>query len=255
MRVPAILSDLDATLTRLIKQTLLSPLKAAATDEIRHLAFRHYMSRAARSPALLDGPVFLAALREAWGNVDYSADVSFLAEAVERVRAVGDGAVLECGSGLSTILLSLAAPPQCELWVLENDVQWLERVATVIRHYQLHRVRLIHAPLRSYGAYMWYAAPVQRMPRFDLVICDGPPETTRGGRYGLLPVMAPCLTDDAVIVLDDANTANGRAVLARWADEGPAHVALRQGADGVFGVVTLQKRTASGAHSIPQPAR
>jgi hypothetical protein len=106
VRVPAILSDLDATLARLIKQTLLSPLKTAATEEIRHLAFRHCMNRATRSPARLESPAFLAEIREAWGNVDYSADVAFLAEAVERVRGVGDGAVLECGSGLSTILPS-----------------------------------------------------------------------------------------------------------------------------------------------------
>lgn len=251
MRFPAVLSDVDTTLTRFIKQTLLSPLKAAAKDGLRQRLFQLYMNRAAHSPSLLEDPAFLADMREAWGNIDYSADPSFLAEALERMRGLTGGAVLECGSGLSTILISLSAPRRsgCEIWVLESDLPWLERVGAVIRQHQLNNVRLIHAPLRSYGAYTWYAAPIQRMPRFELVICDGPPEATLGGRYGLLPVMAPYLADDAVIVLDDADTAIGRAVLARWADEGPAHVDLRHGPDGVFGVATLQKHSAS-AHSI-----
>ena len=76
---------------------------------------------------------------------------------------------------------------------------------------------------------MWYGAPLraprgwsrrggvgaQPMPRFDLVICDGPTEATPGGRYGLLPIMARHLSEDAVVRLDDADTKTGRDVLAR----------------------------------------
>ena len=54
--------------------------------------------------------------------------------------------------------------------------------------------------------------------------------------------MTPYLADDAVILFDDADTAIGRAVLARWQDEGLARVELRESSDGVFAIVTVQKR-------------
>lgn len=256
---PSVLSSLgssfhsDNSLVRSIKQTLLRPLKAAAKEGLRQLAFRRCVNRAARSAALLTDPVFLAEIREAWGNLAYSADVSFLTEALGRVRCGGAGAVLECGSGISTILMGLSMPrrPGCEIWSLENDTRWLKRTASVVSRYYLGNVQLVHAPLRFYDDYMWYAAPFQRMPQFDLVICDGPTEATPGGRYGLLPVMAPHLADDAVVMVDDADTAVARGVLARWTDEGLARVELRDGVDGVFAIATVQKHaSAARAHSI-----
>jgi len=240
----------DNSLVRSIKLALLRPMKAAAKEGLRQLAFRRCMNRAARSPSLLADPAFLAEIREAWGNLAYSAEVSFLTEAIGRVRGAAGSAVLECGSGISTILMGLSLPPGCEIWALENDARWLERVTSVASQYHLGNVQLVHAPLQSYGDYMWYAAPVERMPRFHLVICDGPTEATPGGRYGLLPVMASRLADDAVILIDDADTAVAHGVLARWADDGLARVELREGLDGVFAIVMLQRHTSAATHSI-----
>lgn len=237
-------SSLDKpSLVRSIKRALLRPLRAAAKERLRQLSFRRYMNQAIRWPSLLDDTPFLAGIREAWGNVDYSADVSFLTEALRRARGGARGAVLECGSGISTILMGLSMPRPAgrEIWALESDARWVERVTAVTQQYQLSNVRIVHAPLQSYGDYMWYAAPLQRMPLFQLVICDGPTETTPGGRYGILPVMAPRLADDAVVLVDDADTAIGREVLARWADEGLARVELRDGVDGAFGIATVRK--------------
>jgi len=240
----------DNSLVRSIKLALLRPMKAAAKEGLRQLAFRRCMNRAARSPSLLADPAFLAAIREAWGNLAYSADVSFLTEAIGRVRGAAGRAVLECGSGISTILMGLSLPrrPGREIWALENDARWLERVRSVASQYHLGNVQLVHAPLQSYGDYMWYAAPVERMPRFHLVICDGPTEATPGGRYGLLPVMASRLADDAVILIDDADTAVAHGVLARWADDGLARVELRENLDGAFAIARLQKHTSAATH-------
>jgi predicted O-methyltransferase YrrM len=225
-----------------LKGALPRPLKTSAKEILRRLRFRRYANRAARSPACFADTTFLAGISEAWGNVDYSADTSFLVDTLARVRSDPGGSVLECGSGLSTILMGLAMPPSSgyEIWAFENDFRWVERVGLVTRRHQLRHVRLIHTPLRSYGDYTWYAPPLQ-CPRFHLVICDGPTEATPGGRYGLLPVMAPHLADDAVVVFDDADTAVGRAVLARWQNEGLGHVELRENSDGVFAIVTVQK--------------
>jgi len=81
------------------------------------------------------------------------------------------------------------------------------------------------APLRSWDRFDWYDPPMDCIPRgFGLVICDGPPGATRGGRFGLFPVMQDCLATDAVILLDDADRAGEREVAERWQAEWGARV-------------------------------
>lgn len=229
----------ESPLLRRIKRILPRGLKVTAKESLRRLSFHRHMNRAIRSPSVLADPSFLAGFRKSWGNEGYSADVEFLAEVLSQIRTLHGGAVLECGSGISTILMSLAMTSGT-MWTLESDPDWLQRVARVAQAYRLRNVQLIHAPLQAYGDYTWYAPPVARVPRFQLVICDAPTEATPGGRYGLLPVMAAHLADDAIILLDDAETTTGRGVLARWQDEGWARVELRESAQGAFAIVTPQ---------------
>jgi hypothetical protein len=234
----------DAPFLGPIKRVLPSRLKTAAREGWRELSFRRHMTRLLRCPSLLADTDFLASIGEAWGNSGYRADVAFLLEALARVRnGAGAGSVLECGSGLSTVLIGLAmsaGSAEDKIWALENDEYWLQRVAHVSQTYRLRNVQLIHAPLQRYGDYTWYAPPLARMPRFQLVICDGPIQATPGGRYGLLPVMAAHLAHDAVVLLDDADTESGRGVLARWQAEGRACVELRESTHGTFAILTAR---------------
>ena len=58
------------------------------------------------------------------------------------------------------------------------------------------------------------------MPRdFNLVICDGPPGTTRGGRTGMLPIMRKQLAPHCRIFVDDVNRPDESAMLKRWAEQ------------------------------------
>jgi hypothetical protein len=79
-------------------------------------------------------------------------------------------------------------------------------------------VHPILAPLSDYGEFAWYGSPeLESMPNnFSLVIADGPPENTKGGRYGLLPVMHAQLAPGAVILLDDAERVSEQTVLNQW---------------------------------------
>ena len=54
---------------------------------------------------------------------------------------------------------------------------------------------------------------------FSMVICDGPPGDTRGGRYGLLPIMKEKLSSKCIILLDDADRVSEQEVAARWSKE------------------------------------
>ena len=58
------------------------------------------------------------------------------------------------------------------------------------------------------------------LPRdFGLVVCDGPPGTIQGGRYGLMPVMGEYLRPDCRILLDDTNRRKEKELIERWAGE------------------------------------
>ena len=156
-----------------------------------------------------------------WGNQDYSGHAEYLEEVIRRAATTIDP-VLECGSGLTTILLGLFAGRRgITVWTLEHDSDWHERIAASLRQFDIKGVELVLAPLRSYGEFTWYDAPMDRMPqRFGVVVCDGPPQrTTAGDRYGLVPRMRDRLTGGSVILFDDVQTEGPDPVLARWLQE------------------------------------
>ena len=130
------------------------------------------------------------------------------------------GPVLECGSGLSTLLLGIAAERLgYDVYSLEHDEAWHARVCEAVGQLGLQRVKVISAPLVVHGDYAWYDAPGTFPPDFTLVLCDGPPAATMGGRYGLLPELRPSLAADCVILLDDAARDGEQEVLKRWTEE------------------------------------
>src|SRR5262249_48331314 len=71
--------------------------------------------------------------------------------------------------------------------------------------------------LRDYGEFSWYDPSFENMPdRFSLVICDGPPGTTKGGRYGLGAVMKHTFSPGCVILLDDTGRQQEFETARRW---------------------------------------
>jgi hypothetical protein len=184
--------------------------------------FKRAMRRFAADPeaAVRPGSGILGELVSAWGNSGWSAHEEYLRSCIDEALRC-DGPTLECGSGLSTLLLGVIAERRgFDHWALEHQAQWSARIEKEAARHGLHRVRVCTVPLRSYGGYAWYAPPLERMPaRFSMVVCDGPPAMTPGGRYGLVPVMRERLPAGCVILLDDASREQERAIARRWAFE------------------------------------
>jgi hypothetical protein len=86
--------------------------------------------------------------------------------------------------------------------------------------------------------------------RFGLVVCDGPPSQTLGGRYGLAPVMKDRLGPGCVILLDDASREGEQEVVQRWAKELPCTVS-RLGKAKPFFAVIVDDRIDSPRSSQP----
>jgi len=196
---------------------------------VREYCFRRALSEiSSLSPGEFPNHRLLQRLWTGWGNLSYSGHPEYLEEVVKRAASICDP-VLECGSGLTTILLGLFAGRRgIKVWTLEHDPEWYRLMAVALRRYRIEGVELTLAPLRSHGAFVWYDAPIDRMPkRFGLVVCDGPPQkTTKGDRYGLLPVMRESLSGGSVILFDDVKTDGPDPIVSRWVQEARASFKL-----------------------------
>lgn len=147
-----------------------------------------------------DGPTDEAVqrLHRGWSNRGFAATPELLREVGERAR--GATAVLECGSGATSLLLGALGAPT---WTLEHEPRWAQRVARHLRLVRGGSVRLQVAPLVPVGRADWYPVPDDLPARLDLVVCDGPPAATRGGRAGLVEAVGERL-HGATIIVDDA---------------------------------------------------
>ncbi len=131
--------------------------------------------------------------------------------------------VVECGAGVSTIVLArlLAERGAGRLTALEHDAGWAERVADLLAREELTGVaRVVLAPLEG----GWYAAEgVAQLPEaIDLLIVDGPPADRpeiAEARGPALTTIEPRLTAGARVILDDIDRAGEQRVLADWERE------------------------------------
>jgi hypothetical protein len=160
-----------------------------------------------------------------WGNEGMSAETEFLA-AIIRLGRQSTGPILEMGCGLSTLVLAVAARARrVPVISLEHQPEWRDRVVAALARIEHGPVEIIHAPLRSYGEFSWYGVEPSQLPKsIALLVCDGPPGDTPGGRIGALPVLSAHLDAGCLVMLDDAARPDEQRALARWsADFGLAY--------------------------------
>jgi hypothetical protein len=180
-------------------------------------------------------PSALQWLHSGWSNEGWSGDTAYLEEVWR--RSLNARRILECGSGLSTILMgAVASKTGAEVWSLEHISQWRDKVSDILAKNGAKNSRVVYAPLKSYGDFEWYTLPSDIPNDFDLVVCDGPPSATVGGRYGLVPVCRELLSK-ATILLDDAERVEEQAIAKRWEDEFGMRCQYKTNADGAFAVL------------------
>src|SRR5678815_1962694 len=178
---------MSASLKKLVPRSIKRPVK----EMLLRRQLRHAIKTIARLP-VGESPSRsqLTDLITGWSNEGFSANLEYL-EAVADHSVKTKGPVLECGSGVTTILMGiLCGKRNIAVWSLEHYDEWRQRVSGVLADNDIAGVHVCAAPLIEYGEFVWYDPPLTKMPEaFSLVICDGPPGTTKGGRYGLLAVL------------------------------------------------------------------
>jgi hypothetical protein len=188
----------------------------------RDFVFSRAMKRFVKDPAacVRPGHPTLLDLLYGWGYDRASGKDVYLAVCIERALKA-DGAILECGSGLSTILVgAIAGRRGVPHWALEHTPRWAEKVKKHLGRQRLDGVRMSVGDLKDYGDFSWYDPLLDAMPaRFTLVLCDGPPGYIKGGRYGLVPIMRERLAPGCVILLDDVDRESDLDAARRWKQE------------------------------------
>jgi hypothetical protein len=150
-----------------------------------------------------------------WGNLGWSSFQDYT-HAIIKAAKENSGPVLECGSGLSTLLLGMIGDRRgFEVYTLEHHPEWGDHVRRHLAQLHIQCVKVCSAPLKPYAGFQWYdTQEVRTSPPFTLVICDGPPHYSE--RQGLLPVMNQHLADKALILLDDYVIPEEKAIATNW---------------------------------------
>lgn len=211
----------------------LKKLKRAATRRWRDHRLDQALAEILQlPPGGIPSRTQLERLRDAWANQGYSANLAYLEE-VCRQAATTRGPVLECGSGLTTLVLgALASRRGVQVVSLEHIEVWQELVSLSLKRNRMES-QVLFSPLVDYGEYDWYGGIDTLPDGISLVICDGPPGITRGGRYGLVAVKGK-LHGDVVILLDDADRPGEAASLRRWESELGLFTNLVERSEGTY---------------------
>jgi hypothetical protein len=150
----------------------------------------------------------------------FAATVEMLAASYQMASRIR-GNVLECGSGATTLILGLAAERfGGVVHSLEHDIEWYDLIRRRLDKNNISTVHLHYAPLRDgVDGCRWYEIP-RNLPRFDLVVCDGPQR--RFGRSGL-QIRLGHLIQGAGIIIDDTDDPREMVLARRLAGRREVH--------------------------------
>lgn len=164
-------------------------------------------------------------------GVDWTISPDLALRVVNDIRSSHPNLILECGSGVSSIVIghALRLFGYGQLISLEHDSRFYAQTRDWIANHDLEDyvcVRL--APLcydsSMQSSQLWYTRNAwEDLDSIDMVLVDGPPRDTGPlARYPALPLLYHHLSEGALIYLDDGDRDEERDVAQGWCDEGLA---------------------------------
>jgi hypothetical protein len=176
------------------------------TSRIKKFLFIQEINRIINDPQILlnNQNDILQRLVYLWGNEGWSGLSAYLMACLNYTDKA-NGLVLECGSGLSTILMGIIAKSkEVKIVSLENSKKWRNRTNWYLKHFNLNNVSILYTPIVERGKYEWYKLDEDSIQeKISLVILDGPPGDIKGGRTGFFPECKGFINRDSVILVDD----------------------------------------------------
>lgn len=178
-------------------------------------------------------------------------------------RAQGVVVMLECGSGASTLMAALQMKASGHLHSkvvsLEADPAFAEQTRASLRELGVEQyATVVDAPivdveLPDGEVVPWY--DLSNLPTLDpvtLLFVDGPiGAIAEQARYPAFPLLAGRLAEDALVVLDDTNRPDEKAIVARWSEDWFAERRLHVVA--TTGRATVLRAEQAAAPVVPEP--
>ncbi len=204
----------------------------------------------------------LAQIRPLLGDIPldlsgWAADPILAYNAVRLIVETRPRLVVECGSGVSTIVMA-----RClrllggRIISLEHDPAYARRSRELVKLCGLEDVAtVVTAPIASIEvsgrATSWYGLayePLLSQP-IDALLVDGPPGALGPqARYPAVPILKPRLAPACWILMDDGDRPAERAIARAWSEELGAELTYLEGGRGGW----LLRRQASATR--PEPA-
>jgi predicted O-methyltransferase YrrM len=154
-------------------------------------------------------------LVKGWNN-PYSAQEELLAACyyVAQTMDPKQGAILETGCGLSTLVMALANP-QIQIHALEHEPVWASAIKYALEQYDIKNVTVHFDRLKEYEGGKWYDTTTLPKEKFAVALCDGPPRkiSNRSLLYKYLGEQIK----DAVVLMDDADDEAAVMPIKEWA--------------------------------------
>jgi len=160
--------------------------------------------------------------------------------------------IVEAGSGVSTLVAAY-----CLRQIGAGRIiafEHLEKYAAIsmnnlLRHGMQDIATVVYAPLTEIPLrgepLLWYdTAEIEKIDSVDMVIVDGPPGIQKLSRYPALPILFELLSEDAVIILDDAR--REKRIVDLWLDEFDGFEP--ETIDSEKGIVILRRAKSQKAH-------
>jgi hypothetical protein len=140
--------------------------------------------------------------------------------------------VVECGSGSSTVLSTSclhALEQGGQVVSLDHEDEYAHKTRRLLQSSfspaEREATQVVHTPLKEYDldgdTYRWYDIPddLFEANSIDLLVVDGPPEHLNAqARFPAVPVLEPYLSESCVILMDDGNRSDERAIARHWAE-------------------------------------
>lgn len=152
----------------------------------------------------------------------------FLLRVAEEILSRKPTTIMECSSGVSTIVAARAAQinGKGHIYSLEHDPMYACKTRDLLAKYQLEDwATIIDAPLTksSYGT-PWYSlgALPKDTSSIDMLVVDGPPSTIgKLARYPAMPSLHHLFSQNILLIIDDTDRNDEQEMLARWKTEYP----------------------------------
>ena len=160
---------------------------------------------------------------------DWSAAPDFLHRIIDHCLERRPSLVLECSSGLTTLVLARCCQMNSggHVYSLENGAEFATATGAALAAFGLEQhATIVHAPLEAVTLqateYNWYSTHQLPAGSIDMLVIDGPPGfIQKHSRYPALPLLYNRLASDCAVFLDDAGRDDEQEIVALWLNEFP----------------------------------